>query len=121
LVAMIGGGVFYALSPRGAVTALGGDPGTDNAAARLFQEKGIGISYGDRVFESALANNTSKQQGARLLSEGNARGALEAFTRATVEAPSDPEAAIYAENARVVASQRPSVTLVAAIAYSENP
>jgi ABC-type branched-subunit amino acid transport system substrate-binding protein len=121
LLAIIGGGVFYAISPHGTLTALIGDPGTDDAAAKLFQEKGIGISYGTRIFESSLANNTSKQQGARLLSEGNARGALEAFTRATVEAPDDPEAAIYAENARVLASQRPSVTLVAAIAYSANP
>ena len=121
LLAIVGGGVFYALAPHGALTTLGSDPGTDAAAAQLFQQKGIGISYGDRIFESSLANNTSKQQGARLLSEGNARGALEAFTRATVEAPDDPEAAIYAENARVLASQRPSVTLVAAIAYSADP
>jgi ABC-type branched-subunit amino acid transport system substrate-binding protein len=121
LVTLLGGGIFYALTPHGALTALGGDPGTDAAAARLFQEKGIGVSYGDRIFESSLANNTSKQQGARLLSEGNARGALEAFTRATVEFPADPEAAIYAENARVLASGRQSVTLVAAIAYTANP
>jgi ABC-type branched-subunit amino acid transport system substrate-binding protein len=121
LLAIVGGGIFYALAPHGALTTLGSDPATDAAAAQLFQKKGIGISYGDRIFESSLANNTSKQQGARLLSEGNARGALEAFTRATVEAPDDPEAAIYAENARVMASQRPSVTVVAAIAYSANP
>ena len=121
LLAIIGGGMLYALSSHGTLTASVGDPGTDEAAARLFQQKGIGISYGTRIFESSLANNTSKQQGARLLSEGNARGALEAFTRATVETPDDPEAAIYAENARVLASQRPSVTLVAAIAYSANP
>jgi ABC-type branched-subunit amino acid transport system substrate-binding protein len=121
LLAIVGAGVFYTLAPHGALTTLGSDPGTDAAAAQLFQQKGIGISYGDRIFESSLANNTSKQQGARLLSEGNARGALEAFTRATVETPDDPEAAIYAENARILASQRPSVTLVAAIAYSADP
>jgi ABC-type branched-subunit amino acid transport system substrate-binding protein len=121
LLAIVGGGVFYTLAPHGALTTLGSDPRTDAAAAQLFQQKGIGISYGNRIFESSLANNTSKQQGARLLSEGNARGALEAFTRATVEAPDDPEAAIYAENARVLASQRPSVTLVAAIAYTADP
>jgi ABC-type branched-subunit amino acid transport system substrate-binding protein len=121
LLALVGGGVFYALAPRGALSTLGSDPRTDAAAAQLFQQKGIGISYGDRIFESSLANNTSKQQGARLLSEGNARGALEAFTRATVQAPDDPEAAIYAENARVLASQHPSVTVVAAIAYTANP
>jgi ABC-type branched-subunit amino acid transport system substrate-binding protein len=121
LLAIVGGGVFYALSPHGTSTVINGDLGNDEAAAKLFQDKGIGISYGTRIFESGLANNTSKQQGARLLSEGNARGALEAFTRATVEAPADPEAAIYAENARVLATQRPSVTIVAAIAYTANP
>jgi ABC-type branched-subunit amino acid transport system substrate-binding protein len=121
LVAMIGGGVFYALGPHGALTSVAGDPGAENAAARLFQEKGIGVSYGARIFDSGLANNTSKQQGARLLAEGNQHGALEAFTRATVDTPTDPEAAIYAENARVLVSQRSSVTLVAAIAFSADP
>jgi len=118
LVAILGAGVFYAISPHGARSGLGGDPGSEDAAARLFQAKGIGVSYGARIFESSLPNNISKQQGARLLVVGNARGALEAFTRATVEAPDDPEAAIYAENARILVSQRPSVTLVAATADS---
>jgi ABC-type branched-subunit amino acid transport system substrate-binding protein/predicted anti-sigma-YlaC factor YlaD len=73
----------------------------------------IGISSdGSRVFDVNRPDSTLKLQAAREVAKGNIQGAEVLWKQALTVDSADAEVLIYQENQRVLASHRPSITLV---------
>lgn len=116
LVAILGGGVFYALQPRN--TAPGVPTQTITSAfAQYYQSKGIGLSGGEFVFDTQQSNYTLKQKGALAMGAGDINGALKAYQAAVVNQPSDVEALIYAEDLQILVDKDPYITIIAGVAF----
>ncbi|HEX9067651.1 MAG TPA: hypothetical protein VF807_02695, partial [Ktedonobacterales bacterium] len=116
IIALAGAPVMLMVIPQPSPTPAGVLNQRD-AAAALFQSRGIGLSTGTEIFDSQRADNREKQAGAQATASGDLRGALQHFTLAQAIDRADPEAAIYAANAQVAVSGEPVVTIVAAVAY----
>jgi ABC-type branched-subunit amino acid transport system substrate-binding protein/serine/threonine protein kinase len=120
LVILVGGGVFYTLLPRmRSGPQASGQPTVDTSSA-LFQEKGIGLSGGQFVFDIQRGDNDLKQRGARAVAAQDLSGALLAYQDALRADPADAEAAIYAEDLRILLHHEPYVTMVAAVAFGSD-
>lgn len=119
LIALVGGGTLFAMAPHS--PALGGlaATATPNALAQLFQTQGIGLSGGEYIFDTTGPDNALKQRGAQALNAGDLRTAQRAFANAMGLQPQDAEAAIYAEDVSVLLAQAPYLTVVAAVAFSD--
>lgn len=118
LIALVGGTTLYLLSPRGQRGGALATP-TVNASTQLFQTQGIGLSGGEFIFDTSGADAAAKQQGAQALNAGDLATAERAFTQAMAQQQNDPEAAIYAEDVRVLQSGGSYVTVVAAVSYAD--
>ncbi|HEX6797102.1 MAG TPA: hypothetical protein VF116_05230 [Ktedonobacterales bacterium] len=118
LIALVGGTTLYVLSPHGGRSGAMATP-TTNDSTQLFQTKGIGLSGGEYIFDTSGMNSAAKQQGAQALNAGDLATAEGAFLQAQRQEQDDPEAAIYAEDVRVLQSGAPYVTVVAAVSYAD--
>ena len=118
LIALVGGTTLYVLSPHGGRSGAVATP-TINDSAQLYQTQGIGLSGGEFIFDTSGADSAAKQQGAQALNAGDLATAEGAFLQAQRQEQNDPEAAIYAEDVRVLQSGAPYVTVVAAVSYSD--
>lgn len=116
LVAVLGGGVLYALQPR-AVAPNNTGSALTGAFAPYYQAKGIGLSGGEFVFDTTQADYSLKQKGALALGSGDINGALTAYRSAVTSQPNDVEALIYAADLQILASKAPYVTVIAAVAF----
>lgn len=116
LVALLGGGVLYALQPRSVAPTNTGSALT-GAFAPYYQAKGIGLSGGEFVFDTGQADYSLKQKGALALGSGDVNGALKAYQSAVTSQPNDVEALIYAADLQILASKAPYVTVIAAVAF----
>ncbi|MFI5273769.1 MAG: hypothetical protein ACHQ4H_12115 [Ktedonobacterales bacterium] len=119
LIALIGGATLVLVSPRSQPAMNAFATPTTNPSAQLFQAKGIGLSGGEYIFDTTGADNTAKQQGARALNAGDLRTAEQAFTTAVAQQPEDAEAAIYAEDVRLLLDHAPYITIVAAVTFAD--
>jgi serine/threonine protein kinase len=119
LIALIGGVAAVALTHRGAPGAPGGNPmaSTPNPSAALYQQKGIGVSGGDFVFDFRGADASQKQSAVRALAAGDQRQAYTDYLQAIAASPADAEAAIYAENLSISIHHNPYVTIVVGVAF----
>ncbi len=122
LLVLVGGGVLFALSPLPGL-GFGANPrpvATPNDEAQLFQSQGIGLSAGEFVFDSNRTDNALKQQAARSLTAGDLSQALSLYTQAAQTDRADAEAAIYAEDVKILQDKAPYVTVVAAVAFGDD-
>jgi ABC-type branched-subunit amino acid transport system substrate-binding protein/serine/threonine protein kinase len=119
LVAMLGGGVFYAMQPR-TPPASAPSQTISSAFAPYYQSKGIGLSGGEFVFDTQLADYSQKQRGALALAAGDINGALNAYQAAVSSQPADVEALIYAADLRILAANSPYVTVIAGVAFGSD-
>lgn len=114
LLTGLGAGAFYATMPHPSGTGAGSNP-TPNQIASDYQSRGIGISGGELIFDTQLPDGDAKQAGARAVAANNIPAALAAYVNAESKDTDDAEAAIYAENLRILAAKAPYVTLVVGI------
>jgi len=120
LIALIGGVAAVALTHRG---VPGSQPGsnvmasTPNPSAALYQQKGIGVSGGEFVFDFGGADATDKQQAVRALAAGDQPQAYTDYLQAVAVSPADAEARIYAENMGITIHHFPYVTVVVGVAF----
>jgi ABC-type branched-subunit amino acid transport system substrate-binding protein/serine/threonine protein kinase len=119
VIVLIGSGVFFALMSRSSGNSATAQPTVDTSAS-LFQTKGIGLSGGEFVFDTQRTNNAEKARGARAVAAQDIKGALAAYQDALKADPADAEAAIYAEDLRVLQARQPYVTVVAAVAFGSD-
>jgi ABC-type branched-subunit amino acid transport system substrate-binding protein len=119
LIVLVGGGVLYAALPHTNAGAAIGPTPTPNGIAQLYQDKGIGLSGGEYIFDTGLANNALKQKGAQALATGDLHTAYQSFKSAMALVQTDAEAAIYTEDVRILLAKDPYVTVVAAVSYGD--
>ena len=124
LLVLVGGGVLFALAPLpGLGFGLGASTKpapTPNGEAQLFQSQGIALSAGEFVFDSNRPDNALKQQAARSLTAGDLNQALSLYTQAAQADRADAEAAIYAEDVKILRDKASYVTVVAAVAFGND-
>jgi ABC-type branched-subunit amino acid transport system substrate-binding protein/serine/threonine protein kinase len=119
LVALLGGGVLYALQPH--ASAPSNTPQTITSAfASYYQSKGIGLSGGEFVFDTQQPDYALKQAGALALGSGDVNGALTAYQKAVTSQPNDVEALIYAADLQILKDKAPYVTIIAGVAFGAN-
>jgi len=119
LIALVGGVAAVALTHR---NAPGASPGsqmasTPNPSSALYQQKGIGVSGGEFVFDFGGADAAYKQHAVRALAAGDQQQAYTDYLQAIAASPADAEAAIYAENLSVTIHHYPFVTIVVGVAF----
>lgn len=122
LLVLVGGGVLFALSPLPGL-GFGANPKpapTPNGEAQLFLSQGIALSAGEFVFDSNRPDNALKQQAARSLTAGDLNQALSLYTQAAQADRADAEAAIYAEDVKILRDKASYVTVVAAVAFGDD-
>lgn len=119
LVALLGGGAFYALRPRPSAPAASPQTLT-GAFASYYQSDGIGLSGGEFVFDTQQPNFAQKQAGALALGAGDLPGALAAYQKAVVSQPDDVEALIYAADLQILVDKDPYVTVIAGVAFGSD-
>ncbi len=119
LVALLGGGVFYALQPHTSAPATSPQTLT-SAFASYYQSSGIGLSGGEFVFDSQQPDYALKQAGALALGSGDVKGALAAYQKAVTSQPNDVEALIYAADLQILADKAPYVTVIAGVAFGSD-
>ncbi len=112
----LGAGAFYVTSQHSGSSGATTFP-TPNEVASDYQNRGIGISSGDLIFDTQLPDGAQKQTGARDVSANDLQGAYTAYSGAHSTYPQDAEAAIYAENLSILIAQQPYVTLIAGVAF----
>jgi Receptor family ligand binding region len=78
------------------------------------------LSGGEFIFDSNRPDNALKQQAARGLAAGDLNRALSLYTQATQTDRADAEAAIYAEDVKILQSNAPFVSVVAAVAFGDD-
>jgi serine/threonine protein kinase len=124
LLVLVGGGVLFALAPLpGLGFGLGANPKpapTPNGEAQLFQSQGIALSAGEFVFDSNRPDNALKQQAARSLTAGDLNQAHSLYSQAAQADRADAEAAIYAEDVKILQDKASYVTVVAAVAFGDD-
>ncbi len=117
IVSLLGAGVIYAIHPSDRPVQTVTIPTEDATAVALFHAKGIGLSAGEFVFDTARPNSALKQQGAQAMAAHNPQAAMRAFQAAMAADKTDAEAALYAADAQIANSQSPSIAIVAAVAF----
>jgi ABC-type branched-subunit amino acid transport system substrate-binding protein len=80
----------------------------------------VGMSDGRYVFDTNRTDGTTKLAAAEQMRKKNFVGASQLFEAASKNDPGDAEALIYREDLRVLASQRPYITLVVTTVFSAN-
>lgn len=119
LMALLSGGVLFAVSSHGSGAAAHATP-TPNSLAALFQSKGIALSGGEFTFDNQRSDNNDKQHASLALASNDTKTALADFQSAVSEDQADAEAAIYAADLQIRIAKSPYVTVVAAVAFG-NP
>ncbi|GCE14867.1 ABC transporter substrate-binding protein [Tengunoibacter tsumagoiensis] len=91
--------------------------------AQLFQEKGIGLSDGNFIFDTYAGrmDGNLKDLAASCLRQGNTSCAVNYMTQAISTDASDGELQIYNENLHVRQSGAPYVTVVLGLAIASEP
>lgn len=80
----------------------------------------LGISGGQAIFDTQLANVQAKQAAAQAYAAGNTQLAYTKWQAASAQATNDAEAKIYAENIRVSYTSLPYVNIVVASTFNSN-
>jgi ABC-type branched-subunit amino acid transport system substrate-binding protein/serine/threonine protein kinase len=119
LVALLGGGAFYALQPHTSAPTTS-PQGLTSAFASYYQSKGIGLSGGEFVFDTQQPDYALKQTGALAMGSGDLKGALAAYQKAVTSQPNDVEALIYAADLQILADKEPYVTVIAGVAFGSD-
>lgn len=116
LVLVLGGGALAAVrlrgSPGGGTPTASGTPGIGVTKSASGEE--IGISDGSFAFDTSRPDGALKMQAAAAYRSGNTNSAQGLWQRAIASEPNDPEALIYLENQKVLASGGIHVTVVVA-------
>jgi hypothetical protein len=118
LLVLIGGAVLYESSPRN-TSAITTTP-TPNNQSQIFQQQNIGLSNGDFIFDTQRVNSSFKTQASRYLASGDLTDAHTSFVNAEGADQADAEAAIYAEDVKILLDQAPYVSVVVGTAFDPN-
>jgi hypothetical protein len=116
LLALVGGGLAYLSLPRSHARPGAPPPAGDASATALYQQKGIGLSAGDFIFDTHRPDSALKRRAAQALVGQHLESALTDFQQAMAADRADAEAAIYAADVAIALGHAPAVTIVAGVA-----
>jgi hypothetical protein len=116
LLGLVGGGLAYLSQPRPHARPGASLPSVGSTATTLYQQKGIGLSAGEYIFDLQQPDGTLKRQAAQALAGQHLQAALDDFQQAMAADHADAEAAIYSADVAIALGHDPSVTIVAGVA-----
>lgn len=120
LLGIAGGSLMYAARLRQPVVMAIPTATIDQAAVVLYQQKGIGLSAGELIFDRKRVDGDLKRQGARALAAHNLQAALADFRQAMAIDRADAEAAIYAADVSLTLGHDPVATIVVGVAFGSD-